>query len=79
MNTPVFKVAECFNIQFGMTSPANIEKPKIKMLREEFMSAYFKEINKVFSFLFFPSDFSTEIFAHLQIWDTNSSYNSKHN
>lgn len=45
--TPVFKISGFFIIQFGMTSPVNIEKPKIKMLREEFISAYCKEISKV--------------------------------
>lgn len=46
MNTPVFKTAGFFIIQFGMTSPVNIEKPKIKMLREEFISAYYIEMIK---------------------------------
>lgn len=49
MNTPVFKIAGFFNTQFGMVSPVNSEKPKIKMLREEFISVYYKEINKVVS------------------------------
>lgn len=53
MNTPVFMISGFFIIQFGMTSPVNIEKPKIKMFREEFISTYYKVINKVVSFCHF--------------------------
>lgn len=45
--TPVFKISGFFMIQFGRTSPINIEKPKIKMLREEFISACCNKISKV--------------------------------
>lgn len=31
-----------FMIQFGMTRPENMEKPKMKMFLEEFMSVYWQ-------------------------------------
>lgn len=37
---PVAITEGFFSIQFGMASPVNIENPKIKMLRDEFISAY---------------------------------------
>lgn len=39
---PVEIALEFFNIQFGITRPVNMEKPKMKMFRDEFMSAYWK-------------------------------------
>lgn len=31
-----------FKIQLGMTRPENMEKPKMKMFRDEFISAYWR-------------------------------------
>lgn len=42
IHAPVAIALGFFNIQFGMTRPENMEKPKIKMFRDEFMSAYWK-------------------------------------
>lgn len=38
--SPVAIASGCFNIQLGMTKAENMEKPKTKMLRDEFISAY---------------------------------------
>lgn len=43
---PVAMASGFLNIQFGMTSPENMENPKIKMFREEFMSAYCQMIRR---------------------------------
>lgn len=37
---PVVIASGCFNIQLGMTRAENMEKPKTKMFRDEFISAY---------------------------------------
>ena len=39
-NTPVAMAVGFFMIQLGMTRPENMEKPKMKMFLEEFMSVY---------------------------------------
>lgn len=40
MHRPVVIASGYFNIQLGMTKPENMEKPKMKMFRDEFISAY---------------------------------------
>lgn len=37
---PVEIASGCFSIQLGMTSAENMEKPKTKMFRDEFIFTY---------------------------------------
>lgn len=39
---PVAIAVGFFTIQLGITRPENMEKPKMKMFRAEFISAYWK-------------------------------------
>ncbi len=41
VNIPVAMDVGFFIIQLGIASPVNMENPKMKMLREEFMSVYY--------------------------------------
>lgn len=43
---PVEIASGCFNIQLGMTSAENMEKPKTKMFRDEFMFTYWGKVRK---------------------------------
>lgn len=42
MLAPVEMASGCFNIQFGITRAQNMEKPKTKIFRDEFIFTYWK-------------------------------------